>query len=206
LQGRNDAQPKEKYMRSTVSLALLGALALAGCASNPQTRVTRFHLGEPIARGQITVEPLLPADQGSPEFRTYASIVGAELARLGFTEAPGLSKSEQVAAVVVDRAFYDGPPRSSFSIGIGGATFGRHTGVGGGVNVPVAGKPSQNVATRLTVQIKRRSDGTTIWEGRAETNGRFGEPGSQPAEAVRKLANAMFRDFPGVSGRTINVK
>jgi hypothetical protein len=193
-------------MRSTLSFVLLGALALAGCASTPPTRVTRFHLGDAIARGQIAVEPLLPADQGSPEFQAYASIVGAELARLGFSEAPGLTRSEQVAAIVVDRSFFDGPPKSSFSIGLGGATFGRHTGLGGGVSVPVAGRPSQNVATRLTVQIKRRSDGTTIWEGRAETAGRFGAPGTQPEEAVRKLAAAMFRDFPGVSGRTINVK
>ncbi|WP_294391772.1 DUF4136 domain-containing protein [uncultured Sphingomonas sp.] len=194
-------------MRSTLSVALLGALALAGCASQPKTEVTRFHLNQPIARGQITVEPLLPADRGSPEFQAYANVVGAELARLGFTEAPGLTKSEQVAAVVVDRAFFDGPPRSSFSLGLGGGTFGRHTGIGGGVSVPVAGnRPSQYVSTRLTVQIKRRSDSTTIWEGRAQTSGRFGEPGSQPTDAVQKLATAMFQDFPGVSGRTITVK
>ncbi|WP_420141387.1 DUF4136 domain-containing protein [Sphingomonas sp.] len=193
-------------MRSTFALALIGAVALAGCASKPETRVTRFHLGEPIARGQITVEPLLPADKGSPEFQAYANIVGAELARVGFSESSGLTKSEQVAAVVVDRMFFDGPPRSSFSIGLGGGTFGRGGGVGGGVNVPVTGRPSQHVGTRLTVQIKRRSDGTTIWEGRAETSGRFGDPSTQPEAAVGKLAAAMFRDFPGTSGRTISVK
>ncbi|HWI84759.1 MAG TPA: DUF4136 domain-containing protein [Sphingomonas sp.] len=193
-------------MRRLVVAALVGTLALTGCSTGPETRVTRFHLNQPIAPGQISVEPLLPADRTSPEFQTYANIVGAELARLGFAEAPGLSRSEQVAVVQVDRAFFDGPPRSSFSIGIGGGSFGYRGGVGGGVSVPIAGKPSQNVATRLIVQIKRRSDGTTMWEGRAESTARFGTPGSQPADTVKRLATALFEGFPGVSGRTITVK
>jgi hypothetical protein len=194
-------------MRFHHTAAILAALGLAGCASQPQTRVTRFHLNQPIARGNITVEPLVPTDRGSPEFQSYANVVGAELARLGFTEGAGLTRSEQVAAIAVERGFFDGPPRSSFSIGLGGGSFGRRSGFGGGVSVPVGGnRPTQYVATRLTVQIKRRSDGTTIWEGRGETSARFGTPGSQPEETVQKLAAAMFRDFPGVSGRTISVK
>ena len=189
-----------------LALAMLATLALAGCTTGPTTQVTRFHLGQPIARGQISVEPMMPADRGSVEFQSYANIVGAQLARLGFTEAPGLARSEQVASVQVDRAFFDGPPRSSFSIGIGGGSFGWHGGAGGSVGTTISGKPTQYVATRLLVQIKRRSDGTTIWEGRAETSARFGTPESQPNAAVEQLASAMFRDFPGVSGRTITVK
>ena len=191
--------------KSLIALALAG-IALAGCQTAPETRVTRFHLNQPIARGDISVEPMNPSERGSPEFQTYANIVGAELARLGFREAPGLDKSEQVAVVQVDRSFFEGPPRSSFSIGIGGGSFGRRSAIGGGVDVPIAGRPTQNVATRLMIQIKRRSDASTIWEGRAETAQRFGTPGSQPAEAVAKLAAAMFQGFPGESGRTINVK
>jgi len=189
-----------------LAVAVLGGLALAGCTTGPSTQVTRFHLNQPIAPGQITVEPMMGADRGSPEFQTYANIVGAQLARIGFTEAPGLAKSEQVAVVQVDRAFFDGPPRSSFSIGIGGGSFGWHGGAGGEVGTTFAGKPTQNVATRLIVQIKRRSDGTTIWEGRAETTARFGRPEAQPTAAVERLAAAMFEGFPGISGRTISVK
>jgi hypothetical protein len=193
-------------MRKTLFATALGCLMLAGCSTGPETRVTRFHLEQAIAPGRITVEPLNPADHGSPEFQTYANIVGAQLAKLGFTEAPGLAKSEQVAVVQVERAFFDGPPRSAFSIGIGGGSYGYHGGFGGGVTVPVAGRPSQNVATRLIVQIKRRSDGSTIWEGRAETTQRFGSPGSQPADSVARLAGALFQGFPGESGRSITVK
>ena len=193
-------------MRKLMIAAMLGTFTLAGCATGPGTQVTRFHLNQPIARGQLSVEPLLPADRNSPEFQTYANIVGAELARLGFNEAPGLAQSEQVAVVQVDRAFFDGPPRSSFSIGIGGGSFGYRGGAGGSVGTTIAGKPSQNVSTRLIVQIKRRSDSTTVWEGRAETSARFGTPEAQPSDTVRRLSAAMFRDFPGVSGRTITLK
>lgn len=193
-------------MRKTLFAVALGSLMLAGCSTGPETRVTRFHLEQAIAPGSLTVEPLNPADHGSPEFQTYASIVGGELAKLGFREAPGLAKSEQVAVVQVERAFFDGPPRSAFSIGIGGGNYGYHGGFGGGVTVPVAGRPSQNVATRLIVQIKRRSDGSTIWEGRAETTQRFGTQGSQPADSVARLAGALFQGFPGESGRSITVK
>lgn len=189
-----------------LAVAMTGALALAGCATEPTARVTRFHLNQPIARGEITIEPMMGSDRGSPEFQAYANVVGAELARLGFAEAPGLARSEQVAVIQVDRDFFDGPPRSSFSIGIGGGSYGWHGGAGGGIGTTFAGKPTQNVATRLIVQIKRRSDGTTIWEGRAETVGRFGAPGTQPTDAVQRLARAMFQDFPGVSGRTITIK
>ena len=192
-------------MRKLV-VAMLGTLALAGCSTGPGVQVTRFHLNQPIATGQISVEPMMAVDRGSPEFQTYASIVGSELARIGFSEAPGLAKSEQVAVIQVDRMFFDGPPKSSFSIGIGGGSYGWHGGAGGSVGTTFAGKPTQNVATRLIVQIKRRSDGTTIWEGRAETHARFGTPEAQPAAAVQHLASAVFEGFPGVSGRTISMK
>lgn len=193
-------------MRKHVVVAILGALGLAGCATGPTTRVTRFHLNQPIAPGQISVEPLLPADRTSPEFQTYANIVGQQLARAGFSEAPGLARSEQVAVIQVDRAFFDGPPKSSFSFGIGGGSYGWRGGGGGGVSTTIPGKPTQIVATRLIVQIKRRSDSSTVWEGRAETTARFGTPGTQPADTVQHLAVALFQDFPGVSGRTITVK
>jgi hypothetical protein len=192
-------------MRKLV-VAIIGTLALAGCITGPTTQVTRFHLNQPIAPGQISVEPMMGSDRGGPEFQTYADIVGAQLARAGFTEAPGLAKSEQVAVIQVDRAFFDGPPRSSFSIGIGAGSYGWHGGGGGSVGTTFVGKPTQYVSTRLIVQIKRRSDATTIWEGRAETSARFGTAESQPTAAVERLASAMFQGFPGVSGRTITVK
>lgn len=195
-------------MRKIMLAVTLGGLMLAGCATQPETRVTRFHLGGPIAPGQITVEPLVPADRNSVEFQTYADAVGEQLARLGFTEAPGLSRSEQVAAIAVERGTRESlARRSPVTVGIGGGSYGWGGGVGGGISFPIGHRRSnQIVATRLIVQIKRRSEGTVIWEGRAETAAPAGSPAAQPVATVRRLAAALFQGFPGESGRTITVK
>jgi len=190
--------------------AALGmALALAACAAQaPETRVTRFHLGQPIARGDIRVEPRDPTTAKSLEFESYAAPVAEELARQGFRLAPALARSELVAVVDVQRGSRAMMAESSpFSIGLGGGTFGRHVGVGGGVTFPIGkSRTRELIGTQLAVQIKRRSDGTIIWEGRAISEVRSDTPYAEPAAAVRRLAAALFQGFPGESGRTITVK
>jgi hypothetical protein len=191
-------------------LTIVGTLAvLAGCAAQlPETRVTRFHLGQPIAPAQISVEPRDPTLAKELEFQSYARIVQGELTKKGFAPAIDLAKSELVAVVNVNRSWLPiGAPRAPLTIGIGGASFGGGVGLGGGVSFPV-GKPRQSleVATLLTIQIKRRSEGTVIWEGRAQTEARDGTPYAAPEAAIARLADAMFRDFPGPSGQTITVK
>jgi hypothetical protein len=64
----------------------------------------------------------------------------------------------------------------------------------------IGGKTREVMATELTVQLRRRSDNTTVWEGRAVTESVSGKPGSDPRDqAAQRLANALFRDFPGES-------
>ncbi|MFS0738075.1 DUF4136 domain-containing protein [Sphingomonas sp. 1P06PA] len=189
--------------------ALGVAIALAGCAAQtPETRVTRFHLGQPIAPGQVAVEPRDPSLAGDLEFRAYGDAVGRELARLGYTVAPGVARSELVAVVDVARGTRETlAQRSPVSIGLGGGTFGGGVGLGGGVSFPIGKSRSRDVTvTELSVQLKRRSEGTVVWEGRAETAARSDTPYASPAAAVDKLAQDLFRDFPGESGRTITVK
>jgi len=185
------------------------ALALAGCAAQlPETRVTRFHLGQPIAPGHVMVEPRNPTLASDLEFQSYARAVQAELDRLGFTIAPNLVKSELVAVTEVTRSWQPvGAARSPLSIGIGGGSFGGNVGVGGGVSFPIGkAKQRMDVVTELAVQLKRRSEGTVIWEGRAQTVARDGTPYAAPQAAVTRLATALFKDFPGPSGQTITVK
>jgi len=197
------------------TLMVGAALALAGCAAQmPETRVTRFHLGQPIARGQITVEPRDPTVAKDLEFQNYARIVRSELDRIGFGIAPDLAKSELVAVTEVSRSWRPAGEarRSSLSIGVGGGSGGgwhggSSVGVGGSVSFPI-GRPKQNmdVLTQLSVQLKRRSEGTVIWEGRAESVARDGTPQASPEAAVARLAAALFEGFPGRSGETITVK
>jgi hypothetical protein len=190
--------------------AMLGTvLAVAGCAASPpEARVTRFHLNQPIAPGAIAIEPRNAMAANELEFQAYAGAVAQELSRIGYRIAPGVTKSELVAVVDVRRMSRQiGPEQSPVSIGIGGGTFGGNVGVGGGVSFPVGkARGSYATATELSVQIKRRSEGTVIWEGRAEAIARDGTPYAEPAAAVGRLAGALFKDFPGESGRTITVK
>ena len=200
--------------RFAACLGALGGLALlSGCMTDggpTQPSVTRFHLGQQIARAVIAVEPSDPADANSLEFDAIADAVGRELIRLGWTVEKRNARSEQVAVVTVEQQARIAPRRSGFSIGIGGGTasYGRNSavGVGGSVNIPVGSTTNQLVATRLSVRIQRRSDATVAWEGRAEQEARGGTPDATRAGAANRLAAALFRDFPGESGRTIRVR
>lgn len=195
-------------------LAVLSTLALvAGCATDDMVTgasVTRFHLGQPIARGPIAVESVDPRDTGSLEFAQISASVARELTRLGWTVVPN-NASEQVAMVSLTQQSREAARRSGVSIGIGGGTgsYGRHggVGVGGGVTVPVGGRGTNLVVgSQLSVRIQRRSDATVAWEGRAQTEARAGTPVATRAGAADRLAAALFRDFPGESGRTIRVR
>ncbi len=171
--------------------ALVAALSLAGCASlrGGEDRggidVTRTHLGQQLARAQIAVEPVNAADANNPEFRTFAGIVEAQLARHGYTIAPNRPASEQIARVVVTQG-----SRAAL-------TSGWPAGLEPGSSDP------NIVATLLDVRIQRRSDGTVFWQGRAVAEAAAGAP---RAAIVQQLAEALFRDFPGESGRTIRIR
>ena len=67
-------------------------------------------------------------------------------------------------------------------------------------------RTSEIVLTELSVQLKRRSEGTVVWEGRARIEQQGREATIDSTTTVRRLATALFTGFPGESGRTITVK
>lgn len=186
---------KEREMRmKRLGTSLVVALALAGCATSRGggdataaggIDVTRTHLGQALARPHISVEPLNASDANSPEFRAFAGSVERQLARLGYTIAPNRPASEQIARVVVSQG-----SRAAL-------TTGWPAGLG------PARSQADSEATLLDVRIQRRSDGSVFWQGRAVMEH---APGSDRAAVVERLATALFRDFPGESGRTIRVR
>ncbi|MEG3123818.1 DUF4136 domain-containing protein [Sphingomonas sp. GB1N7] len=202
---------------AALGLAIVG-VSLGGCATTSTSgpvEVTRFHLGAPLERGTITVEPLPGGAAPSIEYQTYAAAVNTELLASGYT-APAIGGPAQYLAVVsFTRTSQDvGPRRSPVSIGLGGGVGGGGgyrggggVGLGGGISFPI-GKPKARViiASELAVQIRRRSDGTVIWEGRAQTVADIRAPEAVAANSAAKMARALFRGFPGDSGRTITVK
>jgi hypothetical protein len=172
------------------------AASLAACsttggggdaAGGPE--VTTTHLGQQIARGPIAVEAFDQADANNPEFGSYASSVAQQLTRLGWTVVTPPTRSEQVALVDVQQG-----SRASLAsrIGVPGAA--------------AAAGASANLATSLDVRIRRRSDGSVIWEGRAVSDAPASSAAAGRPAAVQALAAALFRDFPGISGRTIRAR
>ncbi len=199
-----------------VASAALAAM-LTGCQTTDQgsgvqqgVSVTRFHLGQPVARGEIRVEPADPSRSDSLQFRQEAAAVEQELARLGWTIARADPRSEQVALVHVEQGSREAiAQRSGLSIGLGGGSGGWRgggVGVGVGATIPVGSRSNEIHVTELSVRIQRRSDSTVAWEGRAQIEARAGTPAASPGEAVARLAEALFRDFPGESGRTIRLR
>jgi hypothetical protein len=191
-------------MRIAVILSLALAGSLGGCtATIPPVEVTRFHLNQPLTPGAVQSAPINGIDGNSIEFRTYAIAVGREMARLGFAEGDG----PYVAEIGYARDTRERlARRSPVTIGIGGGSFGGNVGVGLGTSFGVGGDGSRaDIVSRLEVRLKRRSDQTVVWEGRAQTRAPANAPSAQPGLAAEKLARALFAGFPGESGRTITV-
>jgi hypothetical protein len=197
-------------LRQAPVLAVAAALSLAGCASTPTAEVTRFHMGQPIPSDTIRIvpspDPVAPGAAQSLEFRTHANVVAQDLARQGFRPVDS-APSAYVAILSVQQMTRAGMPSSSpFRIGIGGGTSSGNVGIGGSVNVPV-GQPRNNDlrVNLLDVRIRRASDSSAVWEGRAVQEIPARDQGSSLSAAVPALSRALFADFPGESGRTITV-
>jgi hypothetical protein len=196
--GNNHMTVRRKY------LALAPLLALGACMTpTAPTEVTRFHLGQVNERGTVAVEAV-PNTPAGMEFGTYARAVEQELNRLGYAPVDAVGQSLYVAVVDVRTGTRESSGGGSpVSVGIGGGTGGWGGGVGGGVSFGLGGgRGGLVVGTQLSVQLKRRSDQTIVWEGRAR--GEASERDS--SDLAQRLAIALFRDFPGESGRTISVR
>lgn len=194
-------------------LALTAALALNACvAPVGPVEVTRFHAPDMsrLGTGTIRVEPA-PGQADNLEFRTYAAAVARELTRIGYTEPlPGQAGSAQVALLTLERNTYQ-PQRSRgpVSVGVGGGTGGYGSGVGLGIGFDLSGKPKEQVETRVFISIRDRSaapTATALWEGRAGFVVRGDSPLAQAPLGSAKVAEALFKGFPGQSGETIQVK
>lgn len=198
-------------MSKRLILAAALALPLAACATTaPPVEVTRFHIGNPARSGTIAVEEMPGNPDVSLEFRTYADAVAQEWQRAGFTPVATGAPSDYVALVSFRRGFRpSGVDRSGrpVSVGVGGGVgSGGYSGLGLGIGINLSGKPKDIVSTELQVQLRRRADSQTIWEGRAMTEAKQGTAAAQPAMAAQKLAAALIQGYPGESGRTMIVK
>lgn len=189
-------------------MALAALLVLAGCASGPAPiEVTRFHLGQPIPADTILLMQAPGAPMGALQFQTQANALTPDLAAAGLrrSDAP---EAAYIGVVSITQQSSAGPVKPPpFSIGIGGGSFGGGGGIGGGVAVPI-GKARRTFVTTtiLELRIRRRSDSSAIWEGRAIDERRSDGEASNPGGVLPALSRALLANFPGVSGQTVKVK
>lgn len=192
-----------------VCLALLGGLALSGCATTPgPVEVTRFVAPEATAqlgRGTIFVETAPGTETDSLELASYKAAVARELAALGYVEAPR-GEASQIAQVRVERfADIRERQRSPVSVGVGGSTGSYGSGLGVGIGINLGGGPKEKVTTNIGVMIRERESNATIWEGRAEFAVDVKSPLAETEANAATVASALFREFPGNNGETIAV-
>ena len=178
-------------MKTTPFVALAAAMLLAGCESfsldnapPPRSEAYRVHLGQPIVPATIALAPVNLATANEPNIRAAVAAVGNELGGLGFTPVADVGQAELLGSVSMSTGTAS-QLADSAPAGLRGTTM----------------LPPEAPATGLVVEIRRRSNGSMIWQGRAAT---FRPPaGGDPATLAGPLAHVLFLGFPGESGRTI---
>ncbi|MCC2601378.1 DUF4136 domain-containing protein [Sphingopyxis yananensis] len=207
-------------MMRSLSFVLLGSasLMLGACATAvPPVEVTRFHTNQPAAwqagsRYVVDTVPLTDPSQSvgasasSLEWNSYRAAVERQLQLQGLAAAPDGASAPLKLRIGFDR--YErtaAGKRSPVSVGVGGSTGGYGSGVGLGIGFNLGGGPKPTQELSLFVRLDDANTGQAVWEGRAITAMPSKAPASQPSLAAAKLAEALFKDFPGQSGRTITV-
>lgn len=191
-----------------IALILSVALALTGCVTPVgPVEVTRFHAadGALLGKGAISVEPAPGTDGNSLEWQTYRAAVVRQLTALGYAEAsPGAGA--QVAYLKLTRSTFKPGRSGPVSVGLGGSTGTHGSGVGLGLGINLSPGPKEQVTTELAVSIRERAGGAVLWEGRASFTVGTASPLAATALAAPKMSEALFLNFPGTSGETIEIK
>ena len=197
-----------------ICVAVGAASLVAGCATvAPPSpfEVTRFHSAEGLAAVQertVFIASAPGEDEGSVELANYKRAVAAEMAALGYREAPRRDAA-YTAEVSVERftSGAQGRRRGPVSVGVGGGTGSYGSGVGLGIGINLGGnKNTERVGSQLAVMLKDRATGNTVWEGRAEWDVSRDSELAAPNANAPLLANALFSDFPGGNGETVTIK
>jgi hypothetical protein len=201
--------PKDSCMMKIARfLPLLTFSALTACVvpTGPVevTRYNRAAEGVPYGTGSfaVTLVGESASDRslaGSP----YLAAVAREMQRTGYRGNSG--NSDVIAEVRFGATEVRPGRRAPVSVGVGGSTGSYGSGVGVSLGFNLDNGSSAQLQSSLAVRIVRRSDQVVIWEGTAVQLAKAGSPAAQPGVAASKLAEALFKDFPGVSGETIRV-
>lgn len=182
---------------------------LAGCATAvPPVEVTRFHSPALTSLVPGTAYSFADGDAGAApigELATYRLAVDRELQRLGFVAAKADGAAPLRVRLAMTRSTRTAAGPSPVSVGVGGSTGSYGSGLGIGLGFNLGGGPRQWTDLTLEVRIDDAASNSALWEGRALASIPTKAPGAQSSLAAAKLAAALFKGFPGESGRTISV-
>jgi hypothetical protein len=196
-------------MKTKCFFAACALTALSACATPVgPVQVTRFHAADisQLGHGTISVEAAPGMDPSSLELRSYQTAVAQQLQTIGYRESP-VGTGDQVAFVTMNRQIYR-PDRTHnpVGVGVGGSTGSYGSGVGVGIGIDLSGPPPEQVETGLSVSIRDRKSNAVLWEGRSSFAVQAKSPLAETQLGAAKMAEALFRGFPGHSGETIEVK
>ena len=201
-----------QFGKSLLGLGM--ACLVAGCATTAASgpiEVTRFHSAEALAQlsaGTVFVESAPGSDAANLALAPYKAAVAQELTRLGYAEA-ARGEAATIAQVRVEqfRIGSDGRERGPVSVGVGGSTGSYGSGIGLGIGINLGGgKSRERLGTKLAVVMRQADSNDALWEGRAEVEVGRKSPLAEPAANANLIAEALFRDFPGGNGETIEVE
>jgi hypothetical protein len=187
-------------------------LPAVATAATIKVDVTRFHLlarpAPTVAGASIMVEPAPPPGPDAPaaapalQFGALAAMAATELGRAGFKPPASGASADYIARIALNGSSEQVTRRSPISIGIGGGRGGWNGGVSGGVAFPLGGGTRTVTTAMMSMQIRRASDNSAVWEGRASATA----PTADPYSAAPALLKALLGGFPGPSGQSLTVK
>ncbi|MBV7258241.1 DUF4136 domain-containing protein [Erythrobacter crassostreae] len=198
------------YHSMKLALVPIAALSLSACVT-PYTgpvEVTRFVAEDTSAlgTGSISVAIRTGEDDGAERLdTTYRDAIMRELERLGYSASAAGEPDQQALANITTTPIETVQGRSGTSVGVGGSTGSFGGGVGLGIGFSLGGKNKNREVTQMEVRITSQNTGETLWEGRAEIVTSTDSAYNPPAENARALAAALFRDFPGGNGETVQL-
>jgi len=209
--------------------APVALLALGACATGFPAQVSRFQ-AMPAPQGQsFAIQPADASENGGLEFSRYAGLVREHLVAQGYSEAS--SPQQATLVVKLDYGVDNGRTEVVTYPSAHSSQFGYFGGWGGfgpyrpfysrlgrgrspfyyGWSDPFWYSPfgfgyndidAYTIYTSyLDMDIKRASDGQSVFEGTAKARSRTDDL----QELVPNLVEAMFTAFPGRSGETVRI-
>lgn len=194
----------------SLALGLAAALALSGCATPPgPVEVTRFLAPDRVAllgQGEIFIETGPGSQAEGLALAPYKAAVAEELRRLGYAESERANAGQIAQVAVQHYVIGAGGRRNPVSVGVGGSTGSYGSGVGVGIGINLGGGEKDRLGTELSVTIRDKASGDSLWEGRADFQPPENSPLARGQANAQTVASALFREFPGNNGETIEVK